>query len=154
MICEYTHHFKKNAMRKFGSQNAMPACNWKHTCLFFYLVYYIAPKMTDELYIIIRLFQTSLSSKPPDFFCVLRKNSIVIAHLFNNSLGNNIFFWKRDNFFFFFFFFLISHFTWVFIQVLSPVLPWSPGPECTEQFDCTDGFSLLICSEHHISNGR
>ena len=47
-------------------------------------------------------------------------------------------------FFFFFFFFLISYFTWVFIQVLSPVLPWSPGPECTEQFDCRDGFSLLI----------
>ena len=55
---------------------------------------------------------------------------------------------------FFFFFFLISYFTWVFIQVLSPVLPWSPGPECTEQFDCRDGFSLLICSERHISNGR
>ena len=31
-------------------------------------------------------------------------------------------------------FFFISYFTWVFIQVLSPVLPWSPGPECTEQF--------------------
>ena len=33
-----------------------------------------------------------------------------------------------------FFIFFISYFTWVFIQVLSPVLPWSPGPECTEQF--------------------
>ena len=32
-------------------------------------------------------------------------------------------------------FFLISYFTWVFIQVLSPVLPRSPGPECTEQFE-------------------
>ena len=59
-----------------------------------------------------------------------------------------------DLYFFFFFFFLISYFTWVFIQVLSPVLPWSPGPECTEQCDCRDGFSLLICSELHISNGR
>ena len=27
----------KNAMRKFGSQNAMPVGNWKHTCLFFFL---------------------------------------------------------------------------------------------------------------------
>ena len=45
---------------------------------------------------------------------------------------------------FFFFSFFISYFTWVFIQVLSPVLPWSPGPECTEQFDGRGGFSLLI----------
>ena len=41
-----------------------------------------------------------------------------------------------------FFFFWISYFTWVFIQVLSPVLPWSPEPECTEQFDCRNGFSI------------
>ena len=33
-----------------------------------------------------------------------------------------------------FIYLFISYFTWVFIQVLSPVLPWSPGPECTEQF--------------------
>ena len=51
------------------------------------------------------------------------------------------------------YFFFISYLTWVFIQMLSSVLPWSPGPECTEQFDCRDGFSLLICSEHHISKG-
>ena len=30
----------------------------------------------------------------------------------------------------------------MFIQVLSPVLPWSPGPECTEQFDWRDGFFI------------
>ena len=36
--------------------------------------------------------------------------------------------------------------------MLSPVLPWSPGPECTILLDCWDGFSLLICSESHISN--
>ena len=31
-------------------------------------------------------------------------------------------------------------------QMLSSVLPWSPGLECTKQFDCRDGFSLLILS--------
>ena len=72
-----------------------------------------------------------------------------------NSRGENMMInIKTKNSVNFFFFFFISYFTWVFIQVLSPVLPWSPGPECTEQFDCRDGFSLLICSERHISNGR
>ena len=37
-------------------------------------------------------------------------------------------------------FIIISYFTWVFIQMLSSVT----GPECTEQFDSRDGFSLLI----------
>ena len=45
--------------------------------------------------------------------------------------------------------FFISYFAWVFIQMLSSVFPWSPGPECIEQFTCRDGFSLLICSEHY-----
>ena len=40
------------------------------------------------------------------------------------------------------FYFLISYFTWLFIHVLSPVLPRSPGLECTEQFDCRDRFSF------------
>ena len=64
----------------------------------------------------------------------------------------SIFFPNNDfqsSFYFIYLFLLISYFTWVSIQVLSPVLPWSPGPECTKQFDCRDGFSLLICSERH-----
>ena len=29
-------------------------------------------------------------------------------------------------------------------------LPTKPRLECTEQFNCSDGFSLLICSKRHI----
>ena len=58
-----------------------------------------------------------------------------ILHYFSITVQGN-------PFFLFFLFFFISYFTWVFIQVLSPVLPWSPGPECAEQFDCRDGFFI------------
>ena len=48
-------------------------------------------------------------------------------------------------------FFFISLFTWVFFRC-NHLFWWSPGPECTEQFDCRDEFSLLVCSKCHISN--
>ena len=47
-------------------------------------------------------------------------------------------------------YFFISYFTWVFIQMLSPVLPWSPWPECTEQYDCRDGLSLFMSRASHM----
>ena len=51
----------------------------------------------------------------------------------------------------FFFFCFISYLTWVF-KVSSPVLPWSPGLQCTTQFDCRDGFSLLISHTFQASH--
>ena len=39
-----------------------------------------------------------------------------------------------------FFFFLISYFTWVFIQVLPSVLPWSPGSNVPNSLTVGMGF--------------
>ena len=43
-----------------------------------------------------RPFQTSLFSKPPDFFCIIRENSTVIIYLDKNTL-EKAYFWKRDS---------------------------------------------------------
>ena len=91
-------------------------------------------------------FLVSNFTKNVDFVKKITQTYVLAVQKFSNKYLNK---WVFSFFlpcFVLFFFFLISYFTWVFIiQVLSPVLPRSPGPECTKQFDCRDGFSLLVC---------
>ena len=62
-----------------------------------------------------------------------------------------------NGYFFYFFIFLFFFDFLFYLGVHSSVITCSPmklRAGMYQQFDCRDGFSLLICSERHISNGR
>ena len=86
--------------------------------------------------------------------CTSKLLSIPVYHLSVRTPPPRYIHHSNSFFLFCFFFFWFLILPGCSFKCYHLFLPWSPGPECTEQFDCRDGFSLLICSERHISNGR
>ena len=87
-----------------------------------------------------------------DYWNIPTRYIFIFLGIVSSFLQRGFLFCSFLYYFFVLFFFFFLNF--LIVQVLSPVLPWSPGPECTKRFDCRDGFSLLIHFEQLISNGR